>query len=333
MSTYWQAEAGFDWEAYIVEHGGHPASYGRGGEYLVPCPDCGKPKLAVNVSRRAWRCFTCLDGGHDATSLVVKVEGLLWHEAMASVLTGSRRVIGRIDQLDAFKEDQTMRPASWIPKERSWPGPFQVLAAHLPWGAHGINYCLHRRITPEAARGMDLVVCHGGLFIDRLIFPVYDSAARLIFYQGRAMSSSAKIKTLSPKTHEGEAGAGDVLLNLTYAAASGFQRVAIVEGPVDCAHAWPDAVCTFGKKISGRQIELLMRAGIREVDLCFDADASAAMEKVAPLLADIFTVRVVSLPAGKDPGDLTKSEIDMHRANALVWGSGDRLGSIQGSLR
>ena len=351
MSEFWQAEARFDWERYIDENGAIRALRGRKDEYLMGCPDCGKPKLAVNITRRAWRCFSCGDGGRDATSLVAKVEALLWHEAMARVLSGCEAVIGQLDQLKALEVDSAARPASWVPRVRAYPESYEPVGPQSPAGMMGVQYCLQRGIPVYVAQEMRLGVCSRGRFRGRLMFPVFDSGGRLIFYQGRATwqphARERHIKTLSPRTdtETGEAGAGDVLLNLAYVAAKDCQRVVVTEGPIDCAHAWPDAVATFGKNISPRQIELLMRAGIRELDLCFDNDparrapdgrllpgGSEAMMKAAPVLADLFTVRVVRLPVGKDPGDLTKDEIDQYRDQATVWGSGDRLQSIPYTL-
>jgi DNA primase len=358
VSAYWQAEARFDWAQYVDAQDGKQAMRGRKEEYLLQCPDCDKPKLAVNTRKRKWRCFTCGDGGHDAASLIAKVEQLLWHDALANVLTGSQQVIGRIDQITAAVKDEpeAQRPRNWVPSERPYPDGFVPLDYAVdPFGAvvAARRYCQRRGITHLVALGMRLGVCAGlGRFANRLIFPVLDIAHRLLFYQGRAMwepgPDEEHIKTLgvwTPPDSKAEAGAGDVLLNLQHVQEQGITRVAIVEGPVDCAHAWPDAVATFGKHITPRQIELLMRAGVRELDLCYDRDRPKrsptgqllpggweAMQKMAPKLADIFTVRLVQLPMGKDPGDLTKEQIDYYRAQALVWGSGDRLRHLSGTL-
>jgi hypothetical protein len=267
--------------------------------------------------------------------LVAKVEQLMWHEAMAVVLTGAQRVIGSIDEIQELVAGGSDRPPSWIPRERPWPDGFELVGTYSPAGALGARYCVQRGILDYVAHEMRLGACSHGRFRGRLIFPVFDSGGRLVFYQGRATwppkARERHIKTLSVRTdvEAGEAGAGDVLLNLAYIATRGdWTRVAVVEGPVDCAHAWPDAVATFGKHISGRQIELLMRAGIREIDLCFDGDAMESMLRAAPMLADLFVVRLVEFPAGKDPGDLTKEQIDYCRGQAPIWGSGSRLQQI-----
>jgi len=337
------AEARFDWSAYVDAHGALRAVRGRRDEYLMHCPDCNKNKLAVNVMRRAWRCFVCNDGGREAASLIAKIQQIRWHEALIEVLTGQQAAIGRIDQLSAVVTEE--KPRQWIPKEVLWPEGFEAIGVQSRTGMQGIAYCMKRGIPDYVAQAMRLGVCTSGRFRNRLVFPVFDGAGRLVFYQGRAMweprAYERHIKTLSLRVELDKddcpitAGASDCLLNLEYISTQedSVDRVLVVEGPIDCAHAWPDAVATFGKRISGKQIELLVRAGIKELDLCYDADAAEDMLRQAPALADLFLVRVVQLPTGTDPGDLTKDEIEYHRGNAIEWGTGERVRRVLNIIR
>jgi DNA primase len=331
MSAYWQAEARFDWKSYVEEKGGAVSIRGRRDEYLLGCPDCGKPKLAVNIARRTWRCFTCADGGYDAASLIIKVDKVMWKDAIAMVMAGHQRPIGRIDKIDAPKPEVPERAANWVPQAMRWPdGCVPVATTASQIGHQGRQYCQERGIPDYVQNEMALRVCDRGRFQGRLIFPVFDSAGNLIFFQGRAMwkprPNERHIKILSPQREDNAAGPSDCLLNLQYLVGRGnCTRVLVVEGPVDCTHAWPDAVATFGKRISPRQMELLMRAGVRELDLCYDADAIEDMLRVAPLLSAIFRLRIVRLPPGKDPGELSKEQIEVYRAGALEWGGGERL--------
>jgi len=325
----------FDWGGFVFEQGGVRASIGRDDEYLLICPDCTKPKLAVNVARKAWRCFVCNDAGRSPLSLISKALRLPYSQAMIEAESRAGESIGRIDRVANLLKPVVA--AKRIPKEIPWPDSFEHLTARSLIGLRGISYCQQRGITDHVAREMRLGVCSSGRFRDRLIFPVFDSGGRMIFYQGRAMWSPAPgeryLKTLSVKTEfdadmiQTSAGAGDCLLNLQYLIdRDQCDRVAVVEGPVDCAHAWPDAVCSFGKRLSDQQIQALMRAGVRSVDICFDPDAIDSSIALASKLADLFgEVRVVDLPPGRDPGDMTKLEIDACRNAARTYGSGARL--------
>lgn len=354
-SLYHQAEGRFDWEGYVQQAGGVSAVRGARREYLLGCAQCGREKLAVNTNKRAWRCFTCGTAGRDAASLVVQAEGVLWHIAVQRVLSGGHsQAIGDIAQITAaLMPSAGGRPPSWIPKAREVPEGWHPITIPSAPAARGFGYCIERGILADVAVQMGLGVCAWGRFANRLMFPVYDHANRLIFYQGRAMwkpgpDEDRHIKTLSPKLDDaGEyAGAGDVLLNLGTVIRGCYERVLVVEGPIDTAHAWPDAVGTFGKQLSARQVELLLRAGVRELDLCYDNDPPRrapngrlipggyeSMEKMAPSLMGLFKVRLVQLPQGSDPGDLPKQHIEHCRAQALEWGSGQRLNHVGFELR
>lgn len=64
---------------------------------------------------------------------------------------------------------------------------------------------------------------------------------------------------------------------------------------------------TFGAKISGYQIELLKRKGIKVVHVWFEADVLDKIKRVIGELADHFIVKVAYLE-NKDPGDLCQEE-------------------------
>lgn len=356
MTTFWEAAARFDWGEYVRSKGGMRAIRGNPNEYLLACPDCGKPKLAVNVGRRAWRCFVCGEGGRDAASLVAKVERLRFADALVQVMSGYRGAIGRIDVIEQMLEPEDTRRLGWVPKPISWPRGFGWLCPYEGRGrgmthARGVSYAIERQWPEYAAEAMKLGTCSVGRFRGRVIFPVVDPGGRLIFYQGRATWTpdprENHIKTLSPRRDnpEEQAGPADCLLNLHHVERQGWERVVAVEGPTDAIKAWPDCVATFGKSFSPRQMELLVRAGIKAVDICWDNDVilpeqrdrgvisgyEAAL-KVAPQLVDLFEVRVVTLPVGTDPGDLTKDEIERYRSAAQRWGRGDRLSHIPDTL-
>jgi len=339
MSTVWQADLRFDLLDYVRAHGGVLAVQGRSDEFVLHCPDCDKNKLAVNVRKRTWQCFTCGQGGRDALSLIAKADSLMWKDAMERLLTGNHTAIGRIDRLSLELGDKSgpVRTSSWVPPAVPWPETFARVGFETPAARAGAAYCYRRGISLSVAADMSLGVCTAGKQAGRLVFPALDHADRLLFYQGRAMwdprPGERYVKTLGrARATEHDAGSGDCLLNLQIVKRCNLQRVLVVEGPVDCAHAYPHGVALFGKRLSARQLELLMRAGIRELDLGLDLDAASEMARIAPLLADLFTVRIVRWPAGTDPGVLTPEQIAQCRDQAVVWGSGDRLRTLQSTV-
>jgi DNA primase len=329
---FWQAEARFDWRNYVQQHGAVRALQSNGAEYLLQCPDCGKLKLAVNVEKRAWRCFVCSEGGRDGMSLIAKMEGMPWHQSLVRVLQSHRETVGSLDRIEAVLDAKKEAPRRTF-KALPYPEGFYFLKSESCFSQirTGMFYCISRGISGHVIAEMRLGICDHGFMRGRVIFPCFDFGGRLIFYQGRATWNPSEegrhIKVLSPRSEEGYAGPADCLLNLSYCAdrMDVFKgRIIVVEGPVDCAHAWPDAVATYGKRISPPQIELLIRAGVRAIDLCWDADAISEMEKIAPTLADLFTVRIIRLPVGIDPGMLSKPDLERYRRLAAPIGSGSR---------
>jgi hypothetical protein len=336
VSAYWNAESVFDWEGFCQAEGGQRVR--TSWEYLFLCPHCGKIKLSVNVRKRRWRCFVCSDGGRDAASMVAKVKSLPFSESVAAVITGEAQAVGRIDVIECDlreprREYPVLHPIPWPETFVSFLHPPQPHV--VPAWLDAVGYCRRRGIGEGVARRMRLGFCTHGRFRRRLLFPELNSGGSLLYYQARAMWESPRTKILSPKIpHPSCAGSSDCLLNLEYLRSRDETpfRVLVVEGPIDCAHAWPDAVSPWGKQLSPRHVELLVRAGVRQVDLGFDPEELQLTERQAAALCDLFTVRVVHWPSGQDPGDLTKDQIEACRARAQIWGSGARLHQINERL-
>jgi hypothetical protein len=174
----------------------------------------------------------------------------------------------------------------------------------------------------EDARMFGLFYCDGGRYQNRLVFPVYENG-RLVYFQGRAMWESTDpkfLKSLNPLKEGGFAVNSEVLFNLDQARR--YLRVAITEGPIDAVHVGPDAVCTFGKKISAAQIAKLLLAGVKGIDLMWDGPSEREphgawpdMFAVAPTLATLFDTRLVFVPQ-KDPGTWSRVENAYFRSQA-----------------
>ena len=308
----------FDLELWLQEHGAE----GQGTEWMLRCPSCGKQKLAVNTRRRLWHCWTCeqyvttpegkrraVRGAGGLVKLVQLVEGLDRAQAIAKIQAGSiysHRDVSRLPDdglrskyLGAVKNAETVPP----------PDGWRAIESVLPFMAE-------RQITLQDVRQFGLGWCDRGRFAGRLIFPVWEEG-RLVYYQGRAMWSPqpgrSYLKSLNPPGGEGRAVSSELLMNLDQA--KFYPRVALVEGPTDLVRTGPDAVCCFGKRVTDSQIGRLLRAGVRAIDLMFDAGTLAEMRGVAARLNVIFDLRVVTLPYG-DPGDFPRSYLAQARMQA-----------------
>lgn len=321
-----QAIERFDLAAYVRERGAVEA---QDGEWIMYCPTCGKEKLTVNVKKKTWHCWVCQKFDTTVTGIRMRrraVQGagglldllqLLEHcdrkRAIQLVLASATLIAQDLVQIGATEFTGFVTSYHQgivrIPPPPNW----RLIEAPLP-------YMHYRGITREDANRLGLFWCDGGRYSNRLVFPVWEEG-QLVYWQARAMwdppvGDRHFLKALNPPAQPGAAVSSDVLLNLNHARF--YPRVAVVEGPVDCVHAGPDAVASFGKALSAVQIAKLWRAGVRAVDLMWDADAKADMLAWAPVLASLFDLRLVWLPE-KDPGSYPREYLCKLRAQAEPW--------------
>ena len=161
----------------------------------------------------------------------------------------------------------------------------------------------------------------------RIVFPIRDLDCNIIGFTGRALIDDAKERQrlgISKWLHSGglhrhfSLAKKSILYNAHQA--KGFVQggtIILVEGPIDVLRlqeAGIHNVCAvLGTQLSRQQEMLIRSMGARIIVPLFDAD-SAGQKTVRGMRDrfsqyDIMSIRIIDLPEGKDPGDLTVSEI------------------------
>ncbi len=319
-----RAVSRFPIEEYLKNHGARPIK-GK-TEWELSCPLCGKDKFIVNAIKRAWHCWVCQkERGHGRgglLDLLQMLDGITKEQAVERVLHSFHDAIGisgiNLDIVHALWDAADM-DAVPVPMPSDWRQGCVDYDGILP-------YCRRRGIALEDIINFGLGWCQWGRYAQRLIFPVWENA-QLVYWQARAMWEEHEhqgpgkfVKSLNPpKLDERAAGSADVLFNLDNA--KQYRRVCITEGPIDAIHAGPDAVCTFGKRLSPTQVGKLLRAGVNAIDLMWDGPslrephgAWPEMWDVAMRLDGIFDVQLIMLPRG-DPGDYPREQLQYMRAH------------------
>ncbi|MGC6439491.1 MAG: DNA primase [Candidatus Puniceispirillaceae bacterium] len=154
-------------------------------------------------------------------------------------------------------------------------------------------------------------------FRNRIIFPIEDRQGKVIGFGGRAMGD-AMPKYLN--SSEGPVFSKKMVL---YGWGQARQMIRakkpllVVEGYMDViavtASGLAGALAPLGTALTDDQIKLLWRLS-EEPILCFDGDAAGqkaamrAIERCLPVLEPGKTVRIATLPDGKDPDDILKEE-------------------------
>lgn len=352
----------FDTERYVLDR--FPDAQRSGGNLVVTCPRCEKPKFWVLVVDRddvrapAWRCFSgdCSDMGHTAVSLVRRLEDcdtFTAYEQIAKYAKGNQPIV----DLRRLVEDRLAGEVEvWGEEPELVPLPDQFIPVRADHRARDLPaYFAERGIGPKKALRYGIGWCESGYYRNRLVVPV-TRGDEVAFFVARYMASRPPLckasdlpctkcggtdkhkrlkKTLYPKG----AKPGRFLFN--YDRARHCETIRIVEGALDAVHVGKSAVATFGTSLSQYQLELLMKTAARELVIIWDRDPDAKPGKsgyekaqaLADRLADLWRVRVVKLPDARDPDEHTReSLLELERDTPVLDASGARRSYVTSRL-
>ena len=148
---------------------------------------------------------------------------------------------------------------------------------------------------------------------DYLCFPIYQNG-KLKFLEGRLLRDLPS----QPKYYRRPQNITikDILFPLDKVKSTNY--VILVEGLFDLLNMWDlgyhNTLCTFGSTNFGRdKVKLLDSRGITRVDIMMDPDLAG--EKAANIISSLLDTanidsRIIQLPAGIDPGELTKKQAE-----------------------
>jgi len=152
------------------------------------------------------------------------------------------------------------------------------------------------------------------LYWARVTFPIRDRRGRTISFGGRTLGDAKPKYINGPDTQLFHKKNTLYALDLAREGARKAPPI-VVEGYMDviALHqaGFTSAVAPLGTALAAEQLELLWRMGPMPV-LCFDGDAAGARaaarvaELCLPLLTPERSLRLASLPGGKDPDDLVR---------------------------
>ncbi len=308
----------------------------------------------VSAERGTYHCFGCGEGG-DMFSFIEKVEGVDFKGALKILAEKAGVQIvysgGSAGHEDASKKERLRavmaRAAQFYSQQLSGTDlPRQSEAA-----AGAEKYAKKRGLSVETIRDWQLgfapdawrtlletmsgesftnqELLGAGLikeadgkpgtwydrFRNRLMFPIKDSAGRVVAFTGRTLAADEPAKYLnSPETelyHK-----SDILFGMDRAKDAIRTRgfTLLVEGQMDAllAHqaGFANTVALSGTALTEKHLQLMKRYSDNLL-LCLDADAAglAASGKSARLaLGQGLRVKAARLPNGKDPADLISED-------------------------
>lgn len=261
----------------------------RSGQYIADCPLCGKEQhFYISRKTQMWDCKKCHEYGS-----IYKLLRLL---DKTYLLAGS--TIEEKERIESIRE-MTQELVSNDDTELS-ELPVKKMPVGWKVSAKSTKYLLSRGITPEDCKRYNIGATDMfRKYENYVLIPVYDGGEIRGFlgrYGARKVPDNKLRYNNSIGTEFAELLFGyDEITDST-------STVILVEGVFDkiavdkVLHLWDGeevkCVCTFGKKISDKQIKKLMLKGVTNVILLYDFDAVKEIKKYGLELEKYFVTSI-----------------------------------------
>lgn len=304
----------------------------RGKNYFGVCPfhDDTNPSMSVSSDKQIYKCFSCGASGN-VFNFVMEYEKVDFKEAVsilakrAGISLGSSALFKRGNKFDRYYEMYELALM------------FYRNNINSAFGEAAINYLDERGISKELIKefkiglslnkdSLSMVLVNKGysneeierfglgngvhdLYINRIMFPLFDTNNRVVGFSGRIYNNSNSSKYINTKETPIFIK-GDLLYN--YYNCKEYVRLEkcliIVEGFMDVIRLYSigikNVVALMGTSLTKKQISLIKRL-TSKVYLCLDGDNAgrSAMNSIGEVLSNYFSVSVIDLGGGNDPDE------------------------------
>jgi len=324
-----------------------------GAAYKGLCPFHAEktPSFVVSPDRETWHCFGCGEGG-DIFTFLMRRDGLDFREALGRLAEKAGVELSeRTAKEDRYK--RRLREAleaaiAWYREVLLQSRHAEAARSYLEergltdatLDRFGVGYApnnwemLTRRLIGRGFTNEDLIAAglaspsnRGGVidkFRGRIIIPIRDASGGAVGLGGRIMPGAEGPKYLnSPAGPLFDKSRTLYAIHLAKAAIRREKLTVIVEGYTDvmAAHqaGFENVVASLGTALTRGQVELATRYA-DAVALAYDVDVAGEQATQRGLIEElgpdqsVSKVRVVRIPAGKDPDELIRTDPDAWRA-------------------
>ena len=258
----------------------------------------------VNLTKNVWSCHSqgCASErggkiGGNALDFVAAME-------RCSILEAGKKI----------QEWATTMPSRPPAPERPQPEQGREVNRPLQFTLRGVDsshpYLTDRSIKPDTAAAFGIgYYGQAGLMQGRIAIPIHNEQGQLVAYAGRSIDDREPRYRFPRGFHKSLE-----LYNLHRAVKTKGREVIVVEGFFDCLQVhqagFPNVVALMGTTLSEAQLNTLA-VNFESAVLMLDDDGPgrAASVKVADQLGRRMAVRVITPPEGKQPDQLSATEL------------------------
>lgn len=317
----------------IVDVVGHYLPLKKSGaNFVCVCPfhDDKNPSMSVSPSRGIFHCFSCKAGG-DAIKFVMDYEKLSYPEAVEKIAGLQNFTLNYVRGGEPAKENKhILENANAFYRSLLYKTPAAIEYLYsrgitdelidkfelgfAPESAQTIRLLQNEQIEPKEALEVGIVKQNeNGIyasFINRITFPIYTHAGRLVGFGGRTISGNPAKYVNSPQSAVFDKSTLFYGYHLAKREIFTKNQIIITEGYMDVIMlhkaGFNNVVAVLGTALTTKHLPLLKRGEI-SVILCFDGDDAGinAATKSALLLAQHeIDGSVVIIEGGADPADM-----------------------------
>ena len=317
----------------IVDVVGHYLPLKKSGaNFVCVCPfhDDKNPSMSVSPSRGIFHCFSCKAGG-DAIKFVMDYEKLSYPEAVEKIAGLQNFTLNYVHGGEPAKENKhILENANAFYRSLLYKTPAAVEYLYsrgitdelidkfelgfAPSSDQTLRLLQNDQIEPKEALEVGIVKQNeNGIyasFINRITFPIYTHAGRLVGFGGRTISGNPAKYVNSPQSAVFDKSTLFYGYHLAKREIFTKNQIIITEGYMDVIMlhkaGFNNVVAVLGTALTTKHLPLLKRGEI-SVILCFDGDEAGinAATKSALLLAqNEIDGSVVIIEGGADPADM-----------------------------
>lgn len=272
---------------------------GHQGDYGLSCPFCNHPeskkKLWVNFDPDSdrygwWRCWVCDESGKSLFTLLKKTNASEHLFKRLGKHIDAPKKYENGDSEDEEEEEFTISlPQDFRPL---WKEQNDIVSTHA------LNRLKDRGLSYGDVVKHEIGYCRFGDYKKRIIIPSFGRDRNLNYFVGRAIWSSQYLKYKNPPAPRDSIVPFGSMVNWR-------EPVTLVEGPFDAIACRRNAVPLLGNNLPESLACRLIEADTEEIRVALDADMKSVALKIAErFLGEGFTVKLIELPDGKDPGDI-----------------------------
>lgn len=265
------------------------------GDVLYFCSQCGhhKRKLEINIDEKSnrfqnYHCWVCNFKGSSLYSLfyALRCRESLFNELKSLHLTKVSKYRKQTSHLKDVKPLVIELPREFIPL-------YEPQKTNLYNQA--LTYVLNRRITPQDIIRYNIGYCETGEYKNRIIIPSYDNNFELNYFVGRIFVNGGGLPYQNPPISKNVVGF-ESFINW-----NSDHGVTLVEGGFDAIAVKNNAVPLYGKTISTRLRDALIRNNVQRVNIILDNDAQNEAVQMYTMLSKCIKDIHLLILKDKDP--------------------------------